>query len=236
MASQWTDYDMMPEHFCVVDDDDDFLHFLSDYIAAHKLKASVFTSGEYLLKSGDIGNFDFFVLDLGLPGIDGVDLIAMIRARTMAGILVVSGRMGPDAFNSALNAGADMFINKPVRFDQVFSAIKTVYRRSREVTAHGDTWTLEQGTSALIAPDGTSVSLSESEFALLARLFAAAGEPVSREDLAASSGILPGADCRNLDAAIFRLRRKIERETDGPSPLRTERGKGYCLAAPCRTR
>lgn len=223
---------MMPQHFCVVDDDEDFLHFLKEYIAAQGLSATMFRSGEELLANDALASFDFFVLDLGLPGLDGVDLITMIRARSAAGILVVSGRMGPDAFNSALNAGADMFINKPVRFDQVFNAIRTVYRRSRDVTIHGDVWTLDPAQQVLISPQGTSMGLSEAEVALITRLQSANGTPVSREDLAAASSIVPGPEFRNLDAAIFRLRRKIERETDGPAPLRTERGKGYCLSCP----
>jgi DNA-binding response OmpR family regulator len=105
---------------CIVDDDNDFVEFLSQYLGVRGLSATGFAAAEALLKSDDIAKFDFFILDLGLPGIDGVDLITLLRARTDAGILVISGRMGPDAFNSALSAGADMFINKPIRFDQVY--------------------------------------------------------------------------------------------------------------------
>ena len=227
---------MMPKHFCVVDDDDDFLNFLNDYIAARGLSAASFRSAEDLLKIGVIDTFDFFVLDLGLPGVDGVDLITMIRARSTAGILVVSGRMGPDAFNSALNAGADMFINKPVRFDQIYNAIQTVYRRAQGSAAYGTVWILDCGAHTLIAPHGSSTILSDSELAILAKLLRAAPAPVSREELADVSGIIPGADFRNLDAAIFRLRRKIERETAGPAPVRTERGRGYSLAASIQLR
>lgn len=227
---------MMPDHFCVVDDDQDFLGFLGEYTNARGLKTSRFASAEALLHHGQIENFDFFILDLGLPGTDGVDLISMIRAKSSAGILVVSGRMGPDAFNSALNAGADMFINKPVRFDQIYNAVQTIYRRSKSTETHGSTWVLDRDTRTLIAPQQTSTVLSETEHTILQKLLAASPNPVSREELAEASGVIPGTDFRNLDAAIFRLRRKIERETQGPAPLRTERGRGYSLAASIQLR
>lgn len=223
---------MMPKHFCVVDDDDDFLHFLNEYIVARGLKATTFRSAEALLARGEFQDFDFFVLDLGLPGIDGVDLTSMIRAKSAAGILVVSGRMGPDAFNSALSAGADMFINKPVRFDQIYNAIQTVYRRSKSATSNNDRWRFEPVSLTLLDPQGCAISVSSIEAALLQCLIENAPLPVSRETLAAHAEIQPGPDFRNLDAAIFRLRRKIERETGNPPPLRTERGKGYALSAP----
>ena len=96
---------------CIVDDDRDFVEFLGQYLSVRGLAATGFATAELLLRSEDIAKFDFFILDLGLPGIDGIDLITLIRARTDAGILVISGRMGPDAFNSALSAGADMWRN-----------------------------------------------------------------------------------------------------------------------------
>ena len=118
-----------PQKICIVDDDGDFVEFLGQYLDVRGLNSAGFDTAEGLLKSGQLTSFDFFILDLGLPGIDGVDLITLIRGQSSAGILVISGRMGADAFNSALTAGADMFINKPVRFDQVYNAIASVSRR-----------------------------------------------------------------------------------------------------------
>ena len=113
----------IPNTICIIDDDADFAQFLSHFMESKGARCTAFSSAEAFLQAKSIADIQAFVIDLGLPGLDGVDLTALIRAQTDAGILVISGRMGADAFNSALAAGADMFINKPVRFDQVYNAL-----------------------------------------------------------------------------------------------------------------
>jgi len=217
---------------CIVDDDSDFVEFLGQYLEVRGLAASGFPTAEALLKSSDLAKFDFFILDLGLPGIDGVDLITLLRARTNAGILVISGRMGPDAFNSALLAGADMFINKPIRFDQVYNAIASVCRRMSLRIVANLPWRLSVNRCELVAPDGAKVHLTPVEVKILHRLFQDPSEMVSRQQLADAADITNSTDDRNLDSAIFRLRRKIEREASQPSPLKTVHGLGYQVAKP----
>lgn len=217
---------------CIVDDDRDFAEFLGQYLAVRTLTAKVFETAEDLLNSGELANFDFFILDLGLPGIDGVDLITLIRARSNAGILVISGRMGPDAFNSALSAGADMFVNKPVRFDQVYNAIASVCRRMSIRLMGNPPWKLAVNSAELTAPDGSNVRLTPVELKVLRRLSQDPSQVVSRQELADAAGIVNSGDDRNLDSAIFRLRRKIEKETSQPSPLKTVHGLGYQISKP----
>lgn len=221
-----------PSNICIVDDDADFVEFLAQYLEVRGLPAKGFEAAEPLLKSGDLTKFDFFILDLGLPGIDGVDLITLIRTQSPAGILVISGRMGPDAFNSALAAGADMFINKPVRFDQVYNAIASVCRRMSLRAVDSAPWRLSAIASSLTAPDGCSVALTPVELRILTRLCDNAARPTSRQELAEAAGITNSQDDRNLDSAIFRLRRKIEKEAAQPSPLKTVHGLGYQLSQP----
>lgn len=217
---------------CIVDDDLDFVEFLGQYLSVRGLSAKGFETAEDLLNSGELGNFDFFILDLGLPGIDGVDLITLIRARSNAGILVISGRMGPDAFNSALSAGADMFINKPIRFDQVYNAIASVCRRMSLRIIGNPPWKLAINRAELVAPDGSTVRLTPVELKVLRRLCQDASSVVSRQELADAAGIINSGDDRNLDSAIFRLRRKIEKEASQPSPLKTVHGLGYQIFKP----
>lgn len=216
-----------PERVCIIDDDSDFAEFLSQYLASKGAEGTSWDSAESFLSANAIERFDFFVIDLGLPGLDGVDLTALIRARTQAGILIISGRMGPDAFNSALSAGADMFINKPVRFDQVYHGIATIWRRARGREPSGSGWRIPPDDSAIITPAGQKVSLSQLETKLIKALARGRREPVSRAQLVKASSMNGGPDDRNLDAAIFRLRRKIERETGEASPFRTVHGVGY---------
>ena len=223
-------FDNHPSYICIVDDDADFVEFLTQYLEVRGLRAKGFDAAEPLLKSGELSQFDFFILDLGLPGIDGVDLITLVRTQSTAGILVISGRMGPDAFNSALAAGADMFINKPVRFDQVYNAMASVCRRMSLRTVESAAWRIETRDASLSAPDGTRVSLTPVELKIMSRLCANAARPTSRQELAEAAGITNSQDDRNLDSAIFRLRRKIEKDTAQPSPLKTVHGLGYQLS------
>jgi DNA-binding response OmpR family regulator len=218
-----------PTNICIVDDDQDFVGFLSDYLKLRGCDCSVFWSAETLLQSGNFDQYDFFILDLGLPGIDGVDLTTLIRARSAAGILIISGRLGPDAFNSALAAGADMFVNKPVRFDQVYHAIQSIQRRFAEPHARASNWQMSSDGSKLISPLGLEVSLTPVEGRLMQCLHSAGEQPVSRAELAEAAGIAASQEHRNLDAAVFRLRRKIERDARCPSPFRTVHGIGYQL-------
>jgi DNA-binding response OmpR family regulator len=221
-----------PKNICIVDDDDDFVEFLGQYLNVRDLPSAGFATAEALLKSKRLSSFDFYILDLGLPGIDGVDLITLIRGQTSAGILVISGRMGADAFNSALTAGADMFINKPVRFDQVFNAIASVCRRTALKSTASTPWRLDSRRSQFVSPAGSAIELTPVELKILSSLCADFNNPMSRQDLADAAGIVQNIDDRNLDSAIFRLRRKIENGTDQPSPLKTVHGLGYQISEP----
>lgn len=219
-----------PSNICIIDDDADFAEFLADYLRLRAGSCVTFNSGEELMQSDNIESYDFFVIDLGLPGIDGTDLAALVRGRSAAGILVVSGRLGPDAFNSTLAAGADMFINKPVRLDQITHAISSIWRRFGEPRSRITPWTISYDFKELTSPTKLRVVLTPTESKLIKRLFEDAETSVSRADLALAAGITGGDDHRNLDAAFFRLRRKIDREAGCPSPFRTVHGLGYQLS------
>lgn len=213
----------------IVDDDAEYGEFLTQFLRAQGMEADLFVSGNAFLEAGNIGRYDFYVVDLGLPGIDGVDLIMLIRAQTQAGVIIISGRMGPDAFNAGLSAGADMFLNKPVRFDQVLQAIKTVTAR----VSRGDTgkplWELDLAEGELLCSQGPSIKLTPLEIQILQTLAAARPQGCDRKILGAELGMHETAAARNLDAAIFRLRKKIETTTKRAAPIRTLHGIGYLL-------
>ncbi|WP_292931288.1 response regulator transcription factor [Novosphingobium sp. PASSN1] len=221
-----------PARFCIVDDDSEFVEFLADYLRARGADALGFQSAEAFIESGRVAEFDFFIFDLNLGRIDGVDLIALIRAQTNKGILIVSGRMGPDAFNSALAAGADMFINKPVRFDQIYHAVASVARRTGVDKVKQDSpWMFDPEEGRLTSPEGAEVAISPLETRILATLYAAGTAPVPRAQFLDFSSDTQGAH-RNLDAAIFRLRRKVEAETGTRPPFRTVHAVGFQMVAP----
>lgn len=216
-----------PSKICIVDDDNDFANFLAEYLTFKGSSCFVFSTAEGLLEDLKYNVFEFFILDLGLPGIDGVDLISIIRRSSSAGILIISGRLGPDAFNSALNAGADMFINKPARFDQISQCITSVWRRSRDTNESNGAWLISEEFGPLISPAGDEVILSRTEYQIINELRKAGAKAVSR---AALSELLGGQDHekdRSLDAIIFRLRRKIESQAKRKPPFCTVHGVGF---------
>lgn len=218
-----------PDSICIVDDDADFVAYLERYMEARGCAVQAFGSAEAFIATPDALASRFFIIDLTLPGADGVDLIALIRAHSNAGIVVISGRMGPDAFSNALATGADMFINKPVRFDQVYQAILSVARRiGADRTAHA-AWLFNARAATLTSPSGQQASLTPTETKLVARLLAEGGAPVPRSQLADAAGIVQSKDDRNLDAAMFRLRRHIEQQTSEAAPLKTIHGVGYTV-------
>ena len=219
-----------PSNICIVDDDADFAEFLAEYLRIRGSICTVFNAAEELMHAGNIESYDFFIVDLGLPGIDGTDLAVLIRSRNPGGILVVSGRLGADAFISALAAGADMFVNKPVRFDQVTHAVSSIWRRFREPRARTASWKITHDFSELISPTELKISLTPMEGKLMQKLVENAQLSVSRLDLALAAGISGSVDYRNLDATFFRLRRKIERDAGSPSPFRTVHAVGYQLS------
>lgn len=224
------DPDSFPRSLCIVDSDADFVAFLAPYLEAQGCTSALFGSAEEMMKAGPFATYDFFVIALELPGHDGVDLIALVRAGSNVGILAISSRLGPDAFNSALTAGADMFIAKPARFDQMYYAIKSIWRRTLATAAQPSrAWQISADASQLHAPDGGVFRLTRTEVRIIECLRAAGGKLVSRADLAAASEVTESADNRNLDAAISRLRRKIERGTNLTSPFRAAQGFGYLL-------
>lgn len=218
-----------PRTVCIVDDDAEYGEFLAAFLRSQGMQVDLFGSGNEFLAGGSIARYDFYVIDLGLPGIDGVDLIMLIRAQSQAGIIIISGRMGPDAFNAGLSAGADMFLNKPVRFDQVLQAIKTVSLRVARGDTGASSWDLAPMESELRCSNGPTVKLTPLELQILQTLAAARPEGCDRKTLGADLGFQDGNAARNLDAAIFRLRKKIESTTKRAAPIRTLHGVGYSL-------
>ncbi len=209
---------------CLIDADRNFVRFLSDYLTSQGAHVRAFHDSEDFLAAPDFDRYDFYILDLTFSGIDGVDVVSLIKGKTDAGILIVTDRLGPDAFNSGLAAGADMFLSKPVRFDQIIFALGSIHRRLHRAPIAAKTWTLKPSSRMLRAPDGQSVDLTSNECKLLGCL-GASYEPILREDLAVEIDLDP--ENRNLDAAMYRLRRKIEQTLQQYAPFKTVHNVGY---------
>ncbi|HEX5355831.1 MAG TPA: response regulator transcription factor [Aquabacterium sp.] len=229
---------MLPKSLALIDDDKEYAEFLAQYLQEQGVRVDVFSDSNDLLVHADPYGYQFYLVDLMLPGVDGVDLIKLLRRRTTAGLVVVSGRLAPDVFKDVISAGADMYLTKPVQFEQVALAIKAVHRRINNSNGQVQSeWRLERRTGQLVAPDGARVDLSDIDQTLMECFVEAHGEVVSRETLRQRIGKADGKSedqdaSDGLNATIYRLRRRIERATPLLVPLQSKSRVGYVFRAP----
>ncbi|WP_208948559.1 response regulator transcription factor [Segnochrobactrum spirostomi] len=184
---------------------------------------------------------DVVVLDLNLPGLDGFSAALAVRERRTLGIVVLTGRTAREDRVHSLSIGVDHYITKPADPEELVLVIRNLHRRLRADGAEPETsaeeWRFERSLWRLTAPGGGSVTLSRTDYHVLAPLIERPGTPVSRTDLLANRE--PGTtidDARGLDLIVFRLRRKVERETGEQLPLLSVRGIGYVFAGKARVR
>ena len=217
---------MLPQSLALIDDDREYSEFLAQYLRDRGVRVDVFDDSNRFLAHTDPYGYEFYVVDLMLPGIDGLDLIRILRLRTQAGLVVVSGRLAPDVFGKVVEAGADMYLAKPVTFEQVEVAIRAVRRRSGGgSTPASATWRLDRRARQLVAPDGAVVDLSDIDVTVMECFLAAKGADVTREQLRQRLGQTEDAD--SLNATIYRLRRRIEKATPLLVPLQSRSRVGY---------
>jgi len=174
---------MQPRTLALIDDDPQYVEGLSQFLRELGIEVTSFPDSADLLACSEPYAFDFYVTDLMLPSVDGVDLITVLRRRTSVGVLVVSGRLAADTFKRVVKAGADMYLAKPVQFEQVAVAIEAVQRRVGVKDPLQNTWRLDRRAGQLVAPDGVRVSMNARDLALLECFVNADGEVVTRETL-----------------------------------------------------
>ena len=181
---------------------------------------------------------DLVVLDLGLPDLDGHELLRMLRAVSAVPVVVATARDDDDSVVRALNSGADDYVLKPFRADQLEARIRAVLRRaagsadpaSSPVTVGPLT---VEPRSRRVTFAGRPVELSPKEFDLLAYLAARAGAVVTRRELLSEVWQLPyGGSDKTVDVHLSWLRRKLGESGAEPRLLQTVRGVGVRLAEP----
>jgi two-component system KDP operon response regulator KdpE len=181
---------------------------------------------------------DLVVLDLGLPDLDGRELLRMLRAVSAVPVIVATARDDDGSVVQALDNGADDYVLKPFRAEQLEARIRAVLRRAAGAADAGQTpvtvgpLTVEPRTRR-VTVDGRPVELSPKEFDLLAYLAARLGTVVSKRELLAEVWQLPyGGSDKTLDVHLSWLRRKLGESGAEPKLLQTVRGVGVRLAEP----
>jgi len=219
-------------HVLVVDDDARLRGLLRDYLSSQGFWV---TTAEHAAAARDIlarVKFDFAVLDVMMPGEDGLSLGADLRAQHDMPILFLTARGDAADRIAGLRAGADDYLPKPFEPEELVLRINAILRRgmSAQPAAQNEyqlgpyRWLPEMGE---LHGDGGAVKLSEMENKLLRALAARPGQPQSREDLAERMGIQTAS--RSIDVTVVRLRRKLGDDPQMPRILQTLRGQGYVL-------
>ena len=180
---------------------------------------------------------DLVVLDLGLPDLDGAQLLRMIRAVSAVPVIVATARDDDASILSALDAGADDYVLKPFQVDQLEARIRAVLRRTAHTEAGPAPVTVADLTvdprSRRVTLAGRPVELAPKEFDLLAYLAARVGAVVPKRDLLREVWQLPyGGSDKTVDVHLSWLRRKLGESAAEPRLLHTVRGVGVRLSAP----
>ena len=193
-------------------------------------------SGERALETMSSEAVDVVLIDLRLPGIQGLDLIRSVRASSDVPILIVTAQTDSHDVVAALEAGADDYVTKPFVSKELTARIRTVLRRTARAEESARPLTCGpielRPSTAEVLRDGVVVPMSRIEFQVLEELIAARGAVLSRDYLLRTVWGYSGAgDGRVVDNLIYRLRSKIEEDSANPSLLRTVRGFGYRMTA-----
>jgi two-component system, OmpR family, KDP operon response regulator KdpE len=172
------------------------------------------------------------VLDLGLPGIDGIDVVHGLRGWTTTPIIVLSARDREADKVAALDAGADDYVTKPFGMDELLARLRAALRRTvpqdEEASVVTDGFTIDLATKRVKSADGDDVRLTPIEWGLVETLVRNAGKLVSGKQLLQEVwGPQYGEETNYLRVHMAHIRRKLEREPSKPRYFMTEPGLGY---------
>jgi two-component system, OmpR family, KDP operon response regulator KdpE len=217
----------------VVDDEPQIVRALRINLAARGYQVVTAHDGTAALKAAAETRPDVVVLDLGLPDLDGTDVIAGLRGWTTVPILVLSARTDSSDKVEALDAGADDYVTKPFGMDELLARLRAAVRRAARPTDAGDA-VLETAsfTVDLVAKkvhrDGVEVHLTPTEWGVLEVLIRNRGRLVSQKQLLQEVwGPSYATETHYLRVYLAQLRRKLEPEPARPRHLVTEAGMGY---------
>ncbi|MCW3843111.1 response regulator [Micromonospora yasonensis] len=224
----------------VVDDEPQILRALRINLRARGYDVEVTDSGTAALKAAAGHPPDLVVLDLGLPDLDGVDVIRGLRGWTGVPIIVLSGRAGSADKVAALDAGADDYVTKPFGVDELLARIRAVTRRLAATPAGSmagapatatqriGRHTVDLADRVVTRDDGVEVKLTPTQWAMLEKLLRHPGKLVSQRQLLHEVwGPEYHHETNYLRQYMAQLRRKLEDDPARPRHLITEPGMGY---------
>ena len=234
---------LLTPHVLAVDDDPSIRQLVCDYLGENELRVTAVASGKELDDVMARETVDLLVLDLRLPGEDGMQIARRMREASAIPILMLTGRADEADRVMGLELGADDYLTKPFSPRELLARIRALLRRARAQATVADAiaqvrayrfgaWELVVGLRKLKSAEGRTVALTNGEFSLLAAFVSSPQRILSRDQLLELSR-LHNAEVydRSIDVQILRLRRKIEIDPAHPQFIKTERGAGYLFDA-----
>ncbi len=220
----------------VVDDEPEIARLVRDYLERAGFAVVTAADGEEALRQARRRRPDLVILDLGLPGTDGLDIARALRRDGEVPIIMLTARTEESDRIAGLELGADDYVTKPFSPREMVARVRAVLRRTdgasggAEVLHVGDAITLDIGRMSATV-DGRGVDLTATEFHLLAHMARQPGRVFTRAQLLdAVHGVAVESYERAIDAHVKNLRRKIEADPRAPRHLQTVFGVGYRLA------
>jgi two-component system, OmpR family, phosphate regulon response regulator OmpR len=218
-----------PAHLLVVDDDDRIRALLKRYLTGLGHSVTIAKDAAQARALLDSLVFDLIILDVMMPGEDGVSLTRALRLERDTPIILLTARGDPSHRIEGLSAGADDYLPKPFEPEELALRIGAILKRARPAPA-ADTLTMGDVTWHVARKEmrrnGALVRLTQAESDLMSALAARPGAAITREELARKAGV---AMDRSVDVQVTRLRRKLEEDAGEPVYLQTVRGQGYRL-------
>ena len=230
------------EHILVVDDDREIRVLVGDYLKKHSFRVSLAADGRQMREVLAGSGIDLIVLDLMLPGQDGLSLCRDLRARSDLPVLMLTARGEPIDRVLGLEMGADDYLAKPFEPRELLARIRNILRRVRSLPNWGISdptqrwtfagWTLDGRTRQLTSSLGVVVALSGAEYRLLQVFLTHPNRVLTRDQL---MDLARGREAdpfdRSIDLRVSRLRQKLGDNARAPSLIKTLRNQGYVLAA-----
>lgn len=222
----------------IIEDDADLRDSLIKYLRNKGLEVTGVGSAIEFYRVISDKKFHLVILDLALPDQDGMVLARYLRANTHMRIIILTARKSIEERMNGYDAGADIYIIKPIDFRELFASIMSLLaRQGEDGDAHasdpkvaGNGWKLMQSEWSLRDPDGAQLKLTAKEYLFLSRLASERRSIVSRESILMTLGYENNEyGNRALESMIYRLRKKISATLD--TPIKTASGSGYTFAA-----